>query len=584
MPDCLGISALGQCGYDPANPTISYFSIGEVVAALSITLALPQFLKPVYQFRLRAQSLGLTHIYATVFVASASVLFAAILPQLGLAGRNPIAYPILWELLAGCLFFVAFAVLAWTTLRPPTVRRHRVKAFVQAAADFLAHANDADRTDFAQDLRHNLGRLAEASEWMERSRDQSAFFDFIHRRDIEDGEYAAAFFRLIAEPQFCAILVCRSPWDTAGMLGELSKRPRVGRSDIGFVQELGRQAIISPRSMMAREIGYTGFVAAPVLSDALFHDPYIGRHYHPLHGLHFDDFLGVNADMVERYFHAVAATLENILNRHDYWGDRSLSRLADNVQWLGYDIRKQTRKNRRKYNLTISLKYGLEELIRQVRNELAADDNRVYERLFARDSTEQRRDYSIVDGIAEAIVNVMGSFANDFEGGPEDPFWSTAHQLFHAVFDVYGDVPDGMDPLQQRVAIKMIKKVNDNMNGLYPALTRVLLPVIGPYDSRMKINPKSAYALFKEAFYSELKRLPELHKKHPEKVAHYISGGRYDAETEVVIRVYADGKEVSTDLRSLEPEPVSFTDPSIQRRGQVNAGAPVVGGREAVPV
>ena len=49
---CFGLELLGMCKYDPQTPSQSYFTIGDAVAALAFTLAVQQFLKPIYQFRI----------------------------------------------------------------------------------------------------------------------------------------------------------------------------------------------------------------------------------------------------------------------------------------------------------------------------------------------------------------------------------------------------------------------------------------------------------------------------------------------------------------------------------------------------
>ena len=49
---CLGISILGACSYDPGKPHIVYFDIGSAIAALGLTLAIQQLLRPIYLFRL----------------------------------------------------------------------------------------------------------------------------------------------------------------------------------------------------------------------------------------------------------------------------------------------------------------------------------------------------------------------------------------------------------------------------------------------------------------------------------------------------------------------------------------------------
>ena len=355
---CLGIAALGQCSYDPGNPTNLYFSIGEVVAALSITLIIPQFLKPIYRFRLRAQSVSYVHIYGAVFLGSIFVLIGSAIPHVGLAGMTPLGFPIIWEFMAGCFFILAFGALAWATLRPATARRKRFEGFTWAAADFLAHATDADRADFSRDLLHNMGRLGTAAQWATGGRHQTAFFDFIHRHDIRDGAYAFSLLRLVAEPRFCDALVSARPWDTAALLHVLSANQVVSEAGSDFIQQIGRQAIVSPTSMMLREMDYTGFGVAPALSNSLFDDPFIGRHYHPLRGLRYDDFSQVDGRMMKRFFHALDATLKNVLKMHDYWGDQSLTSTAEHLQWIAADVRRQTRADPHKHYPLIELQFG----------------------------------------------------------------------------------------------------------------------------------------------------------------------------------------------------------------------------------
>ena len=135
------------------------------------------------------------------------------------------------------------------------------------------------------------------------------------------------------------------------------------------------------------------------------------------------------------------------------------------------------------------------------------------------------------------------------------------------MFKKIGAHPDGLDPLQQRTAIKFMDRVKRNLDGFYPALTRVLLLMIGPYRDAVQVNPKSAFGLLREAFFLEMKRLPDLHANHPEKLSHYIPPGiRYDAEKGALIRRYRGGEERATELASLKIEPISFTSQAIRSR------------------
>jgi hypothetical protein len=82
MYECLGIKVLGLCEYNPASPALVYFSIGDAIAALSIALVLPQFLKPIFLFRLRSRWLSLRTLYSLVFLGTAFAVVGSVLPSL----------------------------------------------------------------------------------------------------------------------------------------------------------------------------------------------------------------------------------------------------------------------------------------------------------------------------------------------------------------------------------------------------------------------------------------------------------------------------------------------------------------------
>ena len=102
MPACLGLSFLGECAYNPQSPEVVYFSIGEGIAALTFTFAVQNFIRPVYELRMRLRGLTLIKIYSPVFLGSVFVVFGALTPSLPFPTEYVWAYPIVWEVLAGC--------------------------------------------------------------------------------------------------------------------------------------------------------------------------------------------------------------------------------------------------------------------------------------------------------------------------------------------------------------------------------------------------------------------------------------------------------------------------------------------------
>lgn len=178
MHECLGIAALGMCDYDPGSPAIVYFSIGDAIAALSIALALPQFLKPIFIFRLSSRRLSLPVVYAMVFLGMLAVTVGAVLPSLPVSRTSFIAYPIVWEVLGAALFLVTYGALALSVIRPTRVTPGRVAPFVRSAAKLLSEASANDQVDFAEELEANIVQLVKFASFGAWHEERSASMTF----------------------------------------------------------------------------------------------------------------------------------------------------------------------------------------------------------------------------------------------------------------------------------------------------------------------------------------------------------------------------------------------------------------------
>jgi hypothetical protein len=79
---CFGFEALGQCLYNPAQPRFTLFTVGDAIAALGFTLAIQQFLKPIYLFRLKTYGLKFGYLFSAIFFGFFCSLVAAFLPNI----------------------------------------------------------------------------------------------------------------------------------------------------------------------------------------------------------------------------------------------------------------------------------------------------------------------------------------------------------------------------------------------------------------------------------------------------------------------------------------------------------------------
>ncbi len=76
--------------------------------------------------------------------------------------------------------------------------------------------------------------------------------------------------------------------------------------------------------------------------------------------------------------------------------------------------------------------------------------------------------------MVEIVDEALNAIANNFRGF-DDPFWILLMDVMRETFNSIGAEPDGMTPFQQRLTLKLVHKLKDNMNGYYPAILRVLL-------------------------------------------------------------------------------------------------------------
>jgi hypothetical protein len=311
--------------------------------------------------------------------------------------------------------------------------------------------------------------------------------------------------------------------------------------------------------MMAREMELGGFRAAPVLSNALFNDWFVAHEYEPFEGMQYPDFANPTKAFLDRFYRAVELTLTVTLSAKGYWDAANFIHIQSHHESLMMEVNRIARSDHLR-GIVISAHFGLRKIIRITREQLAKLDRQTRRSLYMQNTQErEHRDFTLLDDIAELIYDAIGTIANEFRKAPSDPFWTFALDVIGDMFPKYGNPPRGMDPLQQRVAIKILDKLDDNMTGWYPSMSRVVLAIIGPYDKHSNLDEGCAFRLLERAVYFRLKKLPKLADKNAEKYRDFLPDNvRLDTKTSRLIHTYALGGEESTDLSGLEIEAVSL--------------------------
>lgn len=570
---CLGIVALGMCSYNPAQPAPTYFTLGNAIAALGFTLTVQQLLKPIYLFRLRATGLKLGYLLALVFAGAGCSIVATILPNVAIEYDGPFKYPIVWELLGGILVAVAYAIAALVSLRPARIYSSNILLFVRAAADLLSAANDDDRVQFANDILdiRNMERLIVYASALQRAESHgahveferlramnaplsisgpppvSAFYIFAHRRELQIASYVSSLLNILSDPEFCSALVRKCSWLTADTLESMAaQRIYIGQAK-NFVQEIARQAIINDESMVAKEIGYTGFGAVPRLSKSLFEDWFIIRNYDPLGGFRFGYTDRPSASFIERLNAASLMMLETAVKKGDYWPQGYIYSIRSSYEGLirkaGFDRFGHSVEHMSAFH------FGLQRLLMTTRNGLKNTRPDRLKQLYAAELDKYQT--NLVYDLASLAFESIAAISNQFSG-PDDMAWTHAVTLFSDIYPFHESETAGMDPLQQQLAIQIVECLRRNMKGWYPSISRVLLAVLGPYAEKPVPTDRTARVILKDAVYLELQKFSKLHSGKPESIGDFLPlNVRYDPDENSLTHTYRGGAQSVTKLSEL---------------------------------
>ena len=561
---CLGFAALGHCAYDPGSPPI-YFGLGDVVAALAFTLAAQQLLKPIFRFRLEARLLTIGRLYGAVFAGCAALIAAAVVPQLPFLRSSPVGYPILYELFGTALFAGAYGALVLSILTPVRARSAAMQRFARASGQLLSEASEVVHVEYGEDLARSLPNLIRTAQFGERRR-TSAFFDFTFRHQLENAAWAGSLLQILADPQLCRSLVVRTPWRTARMIRQLGTEKLHASAAEPLLRELGWQAIVTPESMLSRETGYHGFATAGLLADSLFSDPFIIANYNPLDRFMFSRGLNLHdSELQARFKKAAKLALQTIIddrgNSHSYAAWRISEFYENTAQALWTEREEALAKTS---GLIFAAMDGARLAIEFAERLMASVSEEEYRAMYA-ETTDHEVRHDLLDPLVAIVVHTLSYASNEFADF-NDRYWILVHDVFGRVFPEFGTQPDGMTPFQQRVAIRISRKLADNMKGYYPSISKILLATLGPYDRRAGPTNATAHKIIRDVVYSQLKGLRALAANERKIFSDFLPANvTFDPATNSLTHRFRFGEERITNLSRIRPRRLSLLPDHVFR-------------------
>ncbi len=194
---CLGLEILGQCQYNPRNPTV-YFSIGQLLPLIAVFIAFYQILNPITKLRIESSNLfkykpsifGLRNwlleyefpSYFKLFgvicknlisrvefnvlkiLAILSIFFifiSTIIPSI-LSEPHVIplfGYPIFWELLAGFILLFISWYLIRVIMNPAQIRDENIDVWFGRTLDIIDRNEEKELIALAKEITPSLEKI-----------------------------------------------------------------------------------------------------------------------------------------------------------------------------------------------------------------------------------------------------------------------------------------------------------------------------------------------------------------------------------------------------------------------------------------
>jgi hypothetical protein len=552
---CLGVKAFGLCRYDPLRPHAVYFSIGEAIGALAFLLAFTQFVTPGLKFRLRVHRWSAYVALALFVVAVVYVGIAALIPALLGYVVAVIGFPIFWETLGGLCVISGASVLGYTYyFSRAAFSDANCKRFFYACHHLIMSGSEAALRALAEELPYSAKAIVSAA----------ANGAPPHRAPGAKEEpqlpqspydYANALLAVLSDKRFCRVLVDSAPWTALEFLRTIASTRGLTRPGSSLVEQLIQQSFLSDNSMLHREEDFVGLGHFKSFTREVFGNyEFVAGTYRPLQAWRQWDDQFITNEGIEKYVRALKTALEAYYAYGDfqqypsaiYVGfDHLVEVVTFRIQELG--PAGAPYKASGVFGVA-TVERTLTELVRMVEENTACLPRYAFDAA----SYDSFKDPSIYGIAADAIFKFLETLATKF--GDDERIRDLAIGLWMEVDPTpHERASPAIIEIQKRLLVHLTKKLNDNLDkGYYPMVVRVLIMLIGVWDSTKK-DPATLGFATAELHEQLRKKYAAAYAADQEKAARMLPAGvTFESSTNELVSVNKYTK--TTNRLALEPD------------------------------
>lgn len=503
LPDiyCLGVKALGSCSYDLSNPSLTFFSIGQLATVVALIFAFSQLAKPIVKFRIATRFTPYWVPWVGIALAILSVFAAAILRAWQFRDLPVVGYPIFWEFVAGAFLVWASLLMIFRVTSKTRLSIHNAARYLQWSQSIIARGNVDDLREYGDEISISLSTAVKACKCYEvRSMAAPTTAD----EKVPPTEFEGVCYTLLdlwADRQFSQILVTRCPQTAVQILLEVQNCRLYDSGAYALVQELVGQAMSNLDSILHREGGYSGLGRLKSFMSTAFGNPdFVNSRQRPLQAWQAYSQDRISPSQVKLYGNAIDIALRAVIEEHRtsaFYAALSsalhvVNGIAQRAAWAMNRISEGELSQSEWSTLLYECGNIHSKVIATIASLPAEQQPSTQVANIDAAAYDPIKDHSIFGAIARKAYEYVESLAICRGHGDTvrlDAIFLWDELFPHGTTDSYA-----LNAVRQRFVFALREKIDENLDTehwYYPVVTRVLMAMWGIPDCPSDVQPLS---------------------------------------------------------------------------------------------
>ena len=491
LPDiyCLGLKSLGACNYDLSNPSLSFFSVGQLVSVIALILTFSQIARPIIKLRRSTRSISQWFLLIGVILAIFFVFTAAILRAW--PSQIPVfGYPIFWEFLAGSLFVGAGLSMIYQVSTETHLSKYNAEKYLDLSKSIIARGSIDDLRDYGDEIIKSISIAVMACQKHQlRSIQADNHNDSQKMKPTDFERICYTLLDLWSDKEFCNVLVVKCPDTAIEILKAIQNSHLYESGAYALVQELINQAMSDQDSILHREVNFSGLGRfKSFMTTAFSQTDFVCSRLRPLQAWSWHTETSITAPHIRLYGEAIGICLRASIDEQSlnaiypafYSALKEVNSIAQQAVWRISQL-SENQLSQSEYAKILS---ECTEIHRKIVITIAALPNNQQPLLNEININPEIynpiNDRSIYCAVAENSYQFIERLA--MCKGHDDGIRLYAMEVWDQIFSPSAPISNTLNAVRQRFLYYLRNKIDKNLDinhWYYPMVSRILISIWG---------------------------------------------------------------------------------------------------------